>query len=494
MYLLGIDVGSSSIKVSLFDAHKGVSIKRVAYPPDEMQILSENRDMAEQDPEVWMENIRKAMLILQREDAEALRSVEAIGITYQMHGLVMIDRNGRPVRNSIIWCDSRAAGIGNDAFHKLGKEYCLSHLLNSPGNFTASKLRWVQLNEPENYDRTFKIMLPGDYVAYRLTGMASTTLPGLSEGIFWDYRENGISGKLLSHYGFDRALLPDIVDTFSIQGYLRDDMAAWLGLRKGIPVAYRAGDQPNNAFSLNILEPGEVAATAGTSGVIYGVIGKGVYDPLSRVNTFIHVNHTKANPRYGVLLCLNSTGIMNAWARQQLGDKDISYDTMNTLAARAPAGSDALMVFPFGNGAERILQNKNTGAIITGLNFNIHNKSHLYRAMQEGIVFALYYGLEIMKEMGLEAGLIRAGLDNMFLSPLFVQSLSDISGARIELYETNGAEGAARGAGIGAGYYRDTGEAFSKLRQMQTIEPARNEPLQKAYRDWKGELERMLNQ
>ena len=493
MYLLGIDVGSSSIKLSLFDAEKGSSISNVIFPPEEMQILSEHKDWAEQDPESWMDNLHHAMLILQQDHAKKLQAVEAIGITYQMHGLVMVDRDGHLLRNSIIWCDSRAAATGNEAFRALGKEYCLSHLLNSPGNFTASKLRWVQQHEPDIYEKTYKFMLPGDYIAYLLTGEISTTLSGLSEGIFWDYLENNISGRLLSHYNIDSTLIPDIVDTFSIQGYLSDDMATAFGLKKGIPVTYRAGDQPNNAFSLNILEPGEVAATAGTSGVVYGVTDREDFDPLSRVNTFIHVNHSPGKPRYGVLLCLNSTGITNAWARQQLVGGDLSYDSMNALAAEAPVGSDGLMVFPFGNGAERILQNKNPGASISGLNFNIHNKRHLYRALQEGIIFALFYGMEIMKSTGVDAREIRAGHANMFLSPLFSQTLADISRAKIELFDTNGAEGAARAAGIGLGFYRNSEEAFRNLKKLHTIEPQTNQKLKDTYEVWKYKLDKIIS-
>lgn len=492
MVFLGIDIGSSSIKATLLDGVKGVAVASASYPVDEMVILSKNKDWAEQDPEIWMEHLKKALQILRRQSSIHYQAVGAIGITYQMHGLVLVDREGKLVRNSIIWCDSRAGEIGEHAFHELGEEYCLKHLLNSPGNFTASKLRWVQLHEPRNFERVHKLMLPGDYMAYRLTGEMATTASGLSEGILWDFSSDSLSNKLLEHYQIPPSTISKVVDTFSIQGHLSSAMANELGLKQGIPVAYRAGDQPNNAFSLNVLEPGEIAATAGTSGVIYGVSDQKKFDPLSRVNTFLHVNHTPINPRQGILLCINSTGILNSWAKHQLGNKRQSYDAMNEMALKVPAGAEGLMVFPFGNGSERILQNKNIGATISGINFNIHTKSHLYRAMQEGIIFALYYGLEIMREMGMEFKVIRAGNTNMFLSPIFRQTLADISGATIELYNTNGAEGAARGAGLGVGFYQNRQEVFRNLRVVETVLPQINEHLHEVYFSWKKELSKQI--
>ncbi len=493
MFILGVDIGSSSIKASLFDAAQGSTVAIAMFPPEEMQIVSVNKDWAEQDPETWVKNLSVAMQILSKDHAAELKEVGAIGITYQMHGLVMIDKAGKLVRNSIIWCDSRATEIGDRAFRELGETYCLSHFLNSPGNFTASKLRWVKLHEPGNYNNIDKIMLPGDYVAFRLTGEARTSYSGLSEGIFWDFEENRVSEKLLDYYGISPELIPGVVETFSIQGHLTKEMADKLGLKPGIPVAYRAGDQPNNAFSLNVLQPGEIAATAGTSGVVYGVTDSKDYDLQSRVNTFLHVNNSVKDPRYGILMCLNSTGILNAWARRELAGNGYMYDAINELASGAPVGAAGLRVFPFGNGAERILQNKNLGASFSGLNFNIHGREHLFRAIQEGIVFALYYGVEIMTGMGLDIRVIRAGHENMFLSPLFRQTLADLSGASIELYQTNGAEGAARGAGIGAGYYHHPQEAFKGLKKIDIVEPIKNDVLIDTYQEWKNTLVGMMN-
>jgi xylulokinase len=413
----------------------------------------------------------------------------AIGISYQMHGLVCIDKNLKSLRPSIIWCDSRAVDIGNKAFSDLGEAFCLQHLLNSPGNFTASKLRWVKENEPAIYDQIYKIMLPGDYIGLKLTGVAATTVSGLSEGIFWDFSNSRISKELLDYYSIDEKLLSTRVPTFGEQGQLHQQAADLLGLSAGIPVSYRAGDQPNNAFSLNVLEPGEIAATAGTSGVIYGVSDKADYDKLSRVNTFVHANHTDKDPRYGILLCVNGTGILNSWLRKNFLS-GLSYDAINAGAAKADIGSGGLNFYPFGNGAERILVNKNLGAHLQGLDFNRHQWEQVARAAQEGIVFALHYGAEIMQQMGVSLTTIRAGFANMFLSDVFAATFANISNCTVELYNTDGAIGAARGAGVGAGYYDNFGSCFKGMHVVKRIEPHKQAQQQVAetYQNWKKGL------
>jgi xylulokinase len=392
------------------------------------------------------------------------------------------------LRNSIIWCDSRAVGYGEKAMNALGKEYCMSHLLNSPGNFTASKLAWVKENEPELYKRVHKIMLPGDYIALRLTGEVATSFTGLSEGIFWDFQENKVSDSLMKYFDFNPALLPEPAPSFSISGLLLKSVADEFGLPEGIPVSYKAGDQPNNALSLNVLNPGEVAATAGTSGVIYGVTDKKKYDPLSRVNTFLHVNHNHSQTRLGVLLCINGTGILNSWLRRNTGS--LSYDEMNNLAEKVSPGSDGLFILPFGNGAERMLGNKDTGAKISGLNFNTHTNAHLFRAAQEGIAFSFRYGLDIMKEVGIDPQVIRAGEANMFLSKVFRNVLSCITGTVIHLYNTDGSVGAARGAGIGSSYYKSEKEAFNGLTALGVTEPdkSKSSAYEETYAKWKNLL------
>ena len=491
MYLLGYDVGSSSVKASLVDAESGKIAASAFYPKHENTIISLKAGWAEQDPESWWENLKLATTdVLTSVMAGSDRpSIAAIGISYQMHGLVCVDKDGNLLRHSIIWCDSRAVPYGEAAFKALGKEQCLGHLLNSPGNFTAAKLAWVKENEPGLFDRIDKIMLPGDYIAYRLTGETKTTVSGLSEGMFWDFKENRPASFLMDWFGFDEGILPEIVPTFSEQGRLSAAAAAELGLTEGIPVTYRAGDQPNNALSLNVFEPGDVAATAGTSGVVYGVSGKVSYDPLSRVNSFAHVNHAASDPRLGILLCVNGTGIANAWIRRNVVPRGMMYDEMNAAAEEVPVGSEGVGVLPFGNGAERMLGNRETGCGIYGLNFNIHTWKHLARAVQEGIAFSFKYGIDIMEEMGMRVGVIRAGAANMFQSKIFRDTLASVTGSVIELLDTDGAAGAARGAGIGAGIYKDHDEAFGTLRRVDLIEPAadRSRYLE-AYSTWKNHL------
>jgi xylulokinase len=495
-YLLGFDVGSSSIKAALIDIATGQAAGEATSPKTELSISSPRPGWAEQDPATWWENVVAAAAELRSASGSAFESVKAVGIAYQMHGLVLLDKAGKVLRPSIIWCDSRAVEIGEKAFHGIGERACLDHLLNSPGNFTASKLAWVKQHEPEVFSRADCMMLPGDWVAFRMTGERSTTLTGLSEGILWDFMSGSRADMVLDWYGIPRGLVPASHPSFTAQGGLTAAAAAELGVKKGTPVSYRSGDQPNNAFSLGVLDPGEAAATAGTSGVVYGIIDAPRFDPASRVNTFVHVNHAARSPRYGVLMCVNGTGILYSWLRRLLvGDSGgVPYDELNRVAAQAPVGSDGLVVLPFGNGAERTLENRNPGASVLGLDFNRHGIPQLLRAGQEGIVFALNFGLRIMKGMGQDARTIRAGHTNMFLSPLFREAFATVTGARVELYETNGALGAARGAGVGAAVYPGAKEAFRGLKPVQTVEPdsTKRDAYNQAYGKWEEALQRAL--
>ncbi len=512
MYLIGYDIGSSSVKACVVDAQTGKTLGAAFYPKQEAPIMSLKAGWAEQEPESWWSYLKCATAEAMAAAAEKAgrpvsvlkEGLAAVGISYQMHGLVCVDRAGKVLRPTIIWCDSRAVPYGQRAMEALGTDFCLSHLLNSPGNFTAAKLAWVKEHEPEVYEKTDKIMLPGDYIAMRLTGTVCTTVSGLSEGMFWDFMHNRVCKELMDYYGFSADLIPEIRPTFSEQGRVTEAAAKELGIKVGMPVTYRAGDQPNNALSLNVFNPGEIASTAGTSGVVYGVNGTVNYDPLSRVNTFAHVNHAAGThnratfpdgeqTRLGILLCINGTGILNSWVRRNVAPEGCSYEEMNRMAESVPAGSEGLSVIPFGNGAERVMQNREMGCAVHGINFNIHNRNHFVRAAQEGIVFSFRYGIDVMKGMGMDVSKIHAGRTNMFLNPVFRDTLAGVTGAVIELYETDGAAGAAKGAGIGAGIYKDNREAFSSLERLKVIEPdlALGPVYEEAYQRWLGVLRSM---
>ncbi|NPD93142.1 xylulokinase [Xylanibacter muris] len=493
-YLLGFDIGSSSVKASLVDADSGKCVASAFYPETEAPITAVKAGWAEQDPQMWWDNAKLSLKKIMQMSAAKADEIKAIGISYQMHGLVCVDKNHNVLRPAIIWCDSRAVPYGDKAFNALGAETCLTHILNSPGNFTAAKLAWVKENEPSVYDNIYKVMLPGDYIAMRLSGVANTTISGLSEGMFWDFKECKPAQFLLDYYGIDNSLLCDTVPTFSIHSKVSRLAAAETGLAEGTPITYRAGDQPNNALSLNVFNPGEIASTAGTSGVVYGVLGDVNYDPKSRVNTFAHVNHTDTQTRLGVLLCINGTGILNAWIRRNIAPSGIGYAEMNQLAEKISIGSEGVSVIPFGNGAERVLENKETGCAIRGINFNKHGREHIIRAAQEGIVFSFCYGMEVMQQMGMNIKKIHAGKANMFLSDIFRNTLAGVSGATIELYDTDGSVGAAKGAGIGAGIYKDNNEAFATLEKLSVIEPdeSRRAEYLRAYAEWKEHLEMLI--
>jgi len=493
MYLLGYDVGSSSIKASVMDADSGAVVASASSPKRELEIIARQAGWAEQHPQSWWEHVKSATAEIAAQGV-ALGKVAAIGISYQMHGLVLVDKKGQVLRPAIIWCDSRAVEVGRRALAELGRENCLRVLLNSPGNFTASKLKWVMDNELNVFAKVHKAMLPGDYIAMRLTGKINTTASGLSEGVMWDFQQQQLAQMVLDNYGIPAEMVADVVPTFSVQGELTTAAGQELGLTAGTPIAYRAGDQPNNALSLNVLDPGEIAATAGTSGVVYGITDKTNYDDKSRVNFFVHVNHDPQTPRYGVLLCVSGSGILNSWLKHNVMSDGEDYDQMNEIAGQVPIGSEGLVVVPYGNGAERTLENKDIGASVHGLKFNIHGRGHLLRAAQEGIVFALNYGCEIMRSIGIDVTTVRAGHANMFQSPLFASAFATVTGTQVELYNTDGAQGAARGAGIGAGIYKTPADAFAGLNSVKTIEPdATAEPAyQEAYQRWRKVLEKQL--
>lgn len=490
--LLGIDLGSSSVKVSLIDADRGNALVSVQSPESEMSIHAPQPGWAEQDPEVWWQHVQIAIrqALHQVPDAE----VSTIGIAYQMHGLILLDRAGAVLRPAIIWCDSRAVGTGEEAFRQLGQGFCLQHLLNSPGNFTAAKLKWVKDHEPHVFEKANTFLLPGDYLAYRLTGECSTTASGLSEGILWDFHEQGPAYALMDHWGLWRSLLPNVKKTFSVQGNLLPRVAASLGLPPGIPVSYRAGDQPNNAWSLGVTQPGEVAATAGTSAVVYAVGDRLVADEKMRVNTFLHVNHAPDAQRLGVLLCINGAGIFYRWIRHQLLNGTFTYAELNQLAERAPIGSSGLRLFPFGNGAERLLENQFSGASMESLDFNRHDLGSLARSAQEGIAFAMVYGAQVMTQLGIDLTRVRAGQANLFQSAVFRQAFVNTMKTQLELFATNGAEGAARGAGVGIGLYSDLPDAFHNLKPVYRQEPNLElvNAYEDAYEDWKFKLELKL--
>jgi xylulokinase len=491
MLLLGIDIGTSSVKVSVVDAHSQKSLASAQYPDTESPIISLQLGWAEQSPNMWWEQTTQAIMLCHATGKYNPKDIAAIGIAYQMHGLVLVDKNQKVLRDSIIWCDSRAVEYGDKAFSAIGKERSLSHLLNSPGNFTAAKLAWVKENEPEIYAQIDKVMLPGDFISMKLTDQITSSISALSEGIFFDFMENGLSEDVMQFFGFEDRLIPAVNPVFSSHGTLTSSVASQLKLKAGIPVSYKAGDQPNNALSLNVLNPGEVAATAGTSGVIYGVSDKLTYDPQSRVNTFAHVNYANEQKRLGVLLCINGTGSLYRWTKSLFGSS-LSYQQMNEQARQAPEGSDGLRILPFGNGAERMLNNKLVGVHFHHIDLNLHSQSHIFRAVQEGIACAFRYGLDIMRENGMNPTVIRAGKANLFLSDLFAETFVNVTGVPVELYNNDGSVGAALGAGIGAGIFSSAAEAFNGMKKVQVVEPIAGNNLDAVYEEWRNLLEKQL--
>ena len=492
MYYLGLDIGSSSIKVALVEIANGRLVGVVQEPASEMEMIALKNGWAEQDPRDWWRYVCKGIKNIKEKYKVSQSQIKGIGIAYQMHGLILLDKEGNPVRNAIIWCDSRAVEIGRKAYTSIGEEKCKKHLLNSPANFTASKLKWVKENEAEIYQKAHKLMLPGDYIAYCFSSVMNTTISGLSEGILWDFKGDSVAQLVLDHYGISNSLIPDIVDTFGLQSKVDAQGAKESGLAQGTPIFYRAGDQPNNALSLNVFKPGEVAATGGTSGVVYAVTDTLSGKESTRVNNFAHVNYTKKNPHIGKLLNINGAGIQYRWLLKNL-EVD-SYDEMNALAKEIPVGSDGVCLIPFGNGAERMLNNRDIGARLLNVNLNNHHKGHLCRAALEGIAFSFAYGMEILKQDGIDIESMRAGNDNLFRSEIFSNTLACLVNQEIEIYDTTGAIGAARAAGIYEGGFEKFSTYITHNDHLHTFKPCEdNGKYLKAYEAWKKELELIMN-
>ncbi len=492
MYNIGYDIGSSSIKAALVEVDTGKQIAVTHEPEGEMGMISPKASWAEQDPEVWWKLICLATKKLLKQTGIDSAKISGIGIAYQMHGLVVVDRNGAPLRNAIIWCDSRAVDIGNEAFKALGTKKCMEHLLNSPANFTASKLKWVHDNEPDIYEKIYKYMLPGDYIAYKFSGDITTTINGLSEGTLWDYKNHEPANWLLSFYNLNPDLTPALVDNFSVQAKLNQQGAEASGLKPGTPITYRAGDQPNNALSLNVMKPGEVAATGGTSGVVYALTDSMQTKELERINHFAHVNHTAAAPVIGKLLCINGAGIQYRWMKNNTGAE--SYNHMNQLADAAPIGANGLCVMPFGNGAERMLGNKNIEARILNINLNQHSQGSIYRATLEGIAFSFIYGMKFIKNDNTPLHVIRAGNDNLFRSEVFSNTIASLIGQEIEIYNTTGAIGAARAASVRHDNLAAFGERISNNDYVSSYTPQKNaDAYYEAYEKWEKELNTITN-
>ncbi|MCG9793402.1 xylulokinase [Flavobacterium algicola] len=492
MYYIGFDIGSSSVKAAIVEIATGKSIGVVQEPETEMEMLALKNGWAEQKPEEWWMHCCNAVTKLKKKYAISRTQIKGIGISYQMHGLVLVDKSGNPLRKSIIWCDSRAVEIGKEAFTAIGEDKCASHLLNSPANFTASKLKWVKENEPEIYKQVYKFMLPGDYIAYKFSNTINTTISGLSEGIFWDFKKDTVADFLLEYYGIDAALVPDIVDTFGLQSTVDAKGEEESGLAAGTPIFYRAGDQPNNALALNVFNPGEVAATGGTSGVVYAVTESLSGKESTRVNNFAHVNYTKNNPRIGKLLNINGAGIQYRWLLNNLAVS--SYEEMNRLASEVPVGADGVCMLPFGNGAERMLNNKDIGTRLVNINLNNHNKVHVCRAALEGIAFSFVYGMDILKGDGVAVNVMRAGNDNLFRSEIFSNTVATLIGHEIEIYNTTGAIGAARASGLHEGNFEQYGKLIMENDHVMTYMPFKDKaPYLAAYQLWKNELELIIN-
>ena len=318
----------------------------------------------------------------------------------------------------------------------------------------------------------------------------TTTKTGLSEGMLWDYKNNSVADFLLKYYEIDSSLIPKIVPTFGFQCKLNKKGSSECGLLEDIPIYYRAGDQPNNALSLNVLNPGEIAATAGTSGVVFAVTDNVKTNESERINNFLHVNINNSIS-LGKLLCINGAGIQYAKLKNELNIN--SYDEMNKLSSVVEVGSKQLTYLPFGNGSERMLNNINVGSKMLNFDINIHKKEHVIRATLEGIAFAFVYGMQILINDGVKPKVIRAGNDNLFKSKVFGETISTLINTDIEIYETTGAFGAARAVDLRNRDFNKFENNIIENDFLRTFSPQPNlNDYKNAYNLWVEKLELTL--
>lgn len=436
MAFLGIDVGTSSVKVSIVGEDGVILASATAPASSERAINSPNPNWAEQNPEDWWEDAQQAILNL---PLEARLQVEAIGIAYQMHGLVLVDSQFQPVRPSIIWCDGRNIQESQILAESLGLDALENRLLNKPGTLTLAKLAWVAEHEPETLAKAHTFGLPGDFIAYKLTGEWSTTKSGYSEMVGWDF-----GASIPFEEGFRKAgwklPLPEARPNLEEGAPIQKVIAEKLGLPPSARVTYRAGDQPNNAFGLGVLQQGETAISAGTSGVLYG-IGDSSPGLHEGINRFLHVNS-----QIGVLMCLNGVGSALAFARRTWFQNQ-SYEALSELASQANP-ENCPYFFPFGNGAERILSERAFSGF-TELDFNRHNLPELARSVFEGIAFAYRLGSEKMEKAGCLSKVVNGTESGLLKSSFFAQLLANELQVELILSEGDGSTAAARGAALG---------------------------------------------
>jgi xylulokinase len=462
MHLLGVDVGTGGTRALVLDPNGSI----LASATEEHQPFASPRiGWAEQDPEDWWRACGIAVRNALAEAKVRPDQVACIGFSGQMHGAVMLDAADVVVRPALIWCDVRTEKQCHDLTRKIGAEN-LIRLTCNPAlpNFTLTKFLWVRENEPENWKRVRSVMLPKDYVRFRLTGERATDMADASGTLLLDVAHRRWSDEVLQAAQVEKSLLPRLFESSEICGKVSAAGAAATGLPPGTPVVAGAGDQAAGAVGMGIAAPGAVSATIGTSGVVFAATDRPALDPQGRLHTFCHA----VPGRWHVMGVTQAAGLSLRWFRDCFGTAGPTiepdpYERLTAEAADVPPGSEGLLWAPYLMGERTPHLDPNARAALIGLTAS-HRRGHVVRAILEGVAFSLRDSFTLLAEMQVPVRNIRLGGGGA-RSPLWRQIQADVYGREVEILEAE--EGAAYGAailaGVGAGVWSTADTACSEV-------------------------------
>jgi xylulokinase len=470
MKLLGIDIGTSGTRAVVIDGQGQVISAATA---EHVNFASPQLGWAEQDPEDWWGAATRAVQQCLAQANINPGDINGIGLTGQMHGLVALDKNDRVVRPAILWCDQRTSQECREITEELGAQQLIEFTANPALTvFTLPKIRWMQKHEPEVWSGVRSILLPKDYVRFRLTGSRATDVADASGTLLFDVAHRQWSAPMLEVAGLHADLLPRVFESQQISGHVSEEAGRATGLRAGIPVVAGAGDQAAGAVGMGIVEPGAVSATIGTSGVVFAATAAPVRDPQGRIHTFCH-----AIPNcWHVMGVTQAAGLSLKWFREQFsanGNSAVdSYDHLMEEAAKTPAGAEGLLWAPYLMGERTPHLDPNARGALVGLTAG-HTRGHMIRAILEGVAFSLRDCLTIFSELQIPVASIRLGGGGA-RSPLWCQIQADIFGREVSVLqaEEGPAYGAALLAGVGVGAWPSVRNACeASVRVARRFEP-----------------------
>lgn len=497
-YLLGIDIGTSGTKTVLFDEAGNT----IASALGEYPLYQPNVGWAEQDPEDWWKATFSTIKAVLGKSGVNPSDVKGVGLSGQMHGAVLLDKDNQVLRKAIIWCDQRSSAECDQITSIIGKERLIEITANPAlTGFTASKVMWVKNNEPEIFEKVKKILLPKDYIRFKLTGEFATEVSDASGMQFMDIPKRKWSSEVLDKLGIDKGLLGDVYESQEVSGKVHKAAAELTGLKEGTPVVGGAGDQAAGAVGNGIVRPGVISSTIGTSGVVFAFSENVSIDPKGRVHTFCHaVPNT-----WHIMGVTQGAGLSLKWFRDNfcIEEKRTAelmgidpYVLMDQEADRVEAGCSGLIYLPYMMGERTPHLDPNAKGVFFGLSAK-HEKQDMLRAVMEGVVYSLKDCLEIIKEMGVDVSEVRAS-GGGGKSKLWRQMQSDVFGT--EITTINSSEGGALGvallAGVGTGVYSSVPEACDaiiKVKTRQAADMALNAKYQKFYNIY-GSLYNSLKQ